>query len=96
MNSIVGARTNRYAGPLELLCGIAGRVPNFGLHKTENRYAKGLVVLGDDIKDEMFDDPSMFNYVAYAYGKTVGTRVWALKGLPKRSFATSEKQARST
>lgn len=86
MNSIVGARTNRYAGPLELLCGIAGRVPNFGLHKTENRYAQGLVVLGDDIKEEMFDDPCMFNYVAYAYGKIVGDRVWALKGLPKRNL----------
>lgn len=88
MNSIVGARTNRYAGPLELLCGIAGRVPNFGLHKTENRYAQGLVVLGDDIQDEMFDDPCMFNYVAYAYGKIVGDRVWALKGLPKRNLTT--------
>lgn len=83
MNSIVGARTNRYAGPLELLCGIAGRVPYFGLHKTENRYAQGLVVLGDDVTEDMFDDPSMFNYVAYAYGKIVGDRVWALQGLPK-------------
>ena len=86
MNSIVGARTNRYAGPLELLCGIAGRVPYFGLHKTENRYAEGLVVLGDDITEEMFDDPSMFNYVAYAYGKIVGNRVWALQGMPKRNL----------
>ena len=85
-NSIVGARTNRYAGPLELLCGIAGRVPNFGLHVTENRYAQGLVILDDDITEEMFDDPSMFNYVAYAYGKIVGDRVWALKGLPKRNL----------
>lgn len=86
MNSIVGARTNRYAGPLELLCGIAGRVPNFGLHKTENRYAQGLVVLSDEITEEMFDDPSMFNLVAYAYGKIVGDRVWALQGMPKRNL----------
>lgn len=86
MNSIVGARTNRYAGPLELLCGIAGRAPNFGLHKTENRYAEGLVVLSDEITAEMFDDPSMFNYVAYAYGKIVGSRVWALQGMPKRNL----------
>ena len=86
MNSIVGARTNRYAGPLELLCGIAGRVPYFGLHKTENRYAEGLAVLGEDITEEMFDDPSMFNYVAYAFGKIVGNRVWALQGMPKRNL----------
>jgi predicted aconitase len=49
VNSILGARTNRYAGPLELLAGIAGRVPYFGLHVTENRKAQGLIVLGDDI-----------------------------------------------
>ncbi len=83
VNSIVGARSNRYAGPLELLCGIAGRVPKFGLHLDENRYAESLIVLGDDIKDEMFDDPAMFNYVAYAYGKIVGDRVWAIQGIPK-------------
>lgn len=52
-NSIIGARTNRYAGPLELLCGIAGRVPYFGLHVPENRYAQGLVKLGDDIRPEL-------------------------------------------
>ena len=28
VNSILGARTNRYAGPLELLASIAGRVPH--------------------------------------------------------------------
>lgn len=85
-NSILGARTNRYAGPLELLCGITGRVPYFGLHKTENRYAQGLVVLSEEITPALFDDPSMFNYVAYAYGKIVGNRVWALQGLPQNKI----------
>lgn len=81
-NSVIGARTNRYAGPLELLCGIAGRVPYFGLHVPENRYAKGLVVLGDDIKREYFEDPSFYTLVAYAYGSIVGDRVWAIEGMP--------------
>lgn len=82
-NSVIGARTNRYAGPLELLCSIAGRVPYFGLHVTENRYAKGLIVLGEDIKPEYFEDPSFYTLVAYAYGSIVGDRVWAIDGLPK-------------
>lgn len=86
-NSILGARTNRYAGPLELLCGIAGRVPYFGLHKDEERKPKGLIILGDDITKDMFKDPSMFNYVAYAYGQIVGNEVWALDGIPKE-YAT--------
>lgn len=82
-NSIIGARTNRYAGPLELLCGIVGRVPYFGLHVPENRLAEGLVVLGDDIKEEYFEDPSFYTLVAYAYGSIVGDRVWAIDGMPK-------------
>ncbi|BES66130.1 aconitase X catalytic domain-containing protein [Gottschalkiaceae bacterium SANA] len=83
-NSIIGARTNRYAGPLELLGGIAGRVPYSGLHIKENRYAEGLVKLGDDIKMEWFEDDSMFALVAYAYGSIVGDKVWALEGMPKK------------
>ena len=81
-NSIIGARTNRYAGPLELLCGIAGRVPYFGLHVPENRYAQGLVKLGDDIKPEYFVDESIFNLISYAFGSIVKDRVWAISGMP--------------
>lgn len=81
-NSIIGARTNRYAGPLELLCGIAGRAPYFGLHVPENRYAEGLVKLGADIKPEYFTDESIYNLISYAYGSIVRDRVWALDGMP--------------
>lgn len=83
-NSIIGARTNRYAGPLELLCGIAGRVPYFGLHIRENRYAQGLVKLGDDIRPDYFIDENIFNLVSYAFGTIVKDRIWALDGLPTR------------
>ena len=82
-NTVIGAYSNRYAGPLELLCGIAGRAPYFGLHIPENRLAQGLIILGDDIKQEWFSDPCMYNLVAYAYGAIVGDRVWAIEGMPK-------------
>lgn len=95
-NSILGARTNRYAGPLELLAGIAGRVPYFGLHIPENRLAEGLVVLGDDIKPEMFEDDSIYNYISYAYGSIVGDRVWALEGLPSNISMDNLKQFSAT
>ena len=88
-NSIIGARTNRYAGPLELLCGIAGRAPYFGLHVPENRYAQGLVKLGADIKPEYFTDESIWNLISYAFGSIVKDRVWALEGMPARG-ATNE------
>lgn len=83
-NSVIGARTNRYAGPLELLGGIAGRVPYAGLHKKENRYAEGLIQLDKDIKEEWFEDGTLYNLVAYAYGSIVGNRVWAIDGMPKK------------
>lgn len=82
VNSIVGARTNRYAGPLELLAGITGRVPYFGLHVTQNRRARGLITLGDEITSDMFDHDDFYTLIAYAYGDIVGDRVWALDGLP--------------
>lgn len=84
-NSIIGARTNRYAGPLELLCGIAGP-PYFGLHVPENRYAKGLVKLGDDIRPEYFVEEDIFNLISYAFGSIVADRIWALEGIPAKGI----------
>lgn len=96
VNSIIGARTNRYAGPLELLAGIAGRVPYFGLHVPENRKAEGLIILSEEIKPDMFEDNSLFNFVGYAYGKIVGDRVWALEGLPLNCGRDDLKQFSAT
>lgn len=42
-NSVIGARTNRNSGVIELLCGIVGKVPEFGLVTDEGRRAKWLV-----------------------------------------------------
>ncbi len=39
-NSVIGARTNRNSGIIELLCGIVGKVPEFGLLTDEGRRAK--------------------------------------------------------
>ena len=83
-NSVIGARTNRYAGPLELLGGIAGRVPYAGLHIKENRYAEGLIHLDPEVKEEWFEDGALYNLVAYAYGSIVGNRVWAIEGMPQK------------
>lgn len=44
-NSVLGARTNRNSGVIELLCGIVGRVPEFGLVTDEGRRAKWLIEL---------------------------------------------------
>ena len=42
-NSVIGARSNRNSGIIELLCGILGKAPEFGLLTGEGRRAKWLV-----------------------------------------------------
>lgn len=42
-NSVLGARTNRNSGILELLCGITGRAPLFGFLTDEGRMASWVV-----------------------------------------------------
>lgn len=44
-NSVLGARSNRNSGQIELLGGICGKVPEFGLLLDENRRAKWKIVL---------------------------------------------------
>jgi hypothetical protein len=42
-NSVIGARSNRNSGIIELFCGILGKAPEFGLLTDEGRRAKWLV-----------------------------------------------------
>ena len=42
-NSVLGLRTNRYAGGMELLCALIGKAPLFGLMTDEGRMAKWLI-----------------------------------------------------
>jgi len=44
-NSVIGARTNRYADLMDICAAIVGKVPKFGLHLTRNRVAKVLIEL---------------------------------------------------
>lgn len=44
-NSVLAARTNRNSGLIEMMCGIAGRTPEFGLLRDEGRRASWLVEL---------------------------------------------------
>ncbi|MBU1080794.1 MAG: aconitase X catalytic domain-containing protein, partial [Spirochaetes bacterium] len=44
-NSVLGARSNRNSGVLELMCGIAGKAPRFGFLTDEGRKASWVVEL---------------------------------------------------
>jgi len=82
-NSVLGARTNRYGDFLDIACAIAGRAPDYGLHRTENRRAT--VVFDVSRLDPAF----LISDVAWPvlgnlYGRLVGGAVGVITGLQMR------------
>ncbi|PID45119.1 MAG: hypothetical protein CR981_00770 [Proteobacteria bacterium] len=80
-NSVLGARTNRYADLMDICMAIVGRAPRFGLHLTENRRAEILVRL-EGITEEMFADDSIYPVMGFLFGELAGNRIAALEGVP--------------
>ncbi|MBT8367818.1 MAG: aconitase X catalytic domain-containing protein, partial [Deltaproteobacteria bacterium] len=81
-NSIIGARTNRYADLLDICAAIIGKVPQFGLHLTENRKAKMLIRL-EDITSPMFENEAIYPLLGYLFGEIAGDQVAAITGIPQ-------------
>lgn len=84
VNSIIGARTERYAGLLDLCAGLTGRVPYQGLHCPENRKAEVLIKL-EGFKEDDFLDDAIYDMLGYVHGEIVGDRIGAMEGLPLHS-----------
>ncbi|MCY0094202.1 aconitase X catalytic domain-containing protein [Hoeflea ulvae] len=81
-NSVIGARTNRYGDFIDLACALTGRVPDYGLHRSENRRARVIVELSG------FETagPDQAGGIAVAagliVGKECGDTIAAITGLP--------------
>ncbi|SOE17635.1 predicted aconitase subunit 1 [Hoeflea halophila] len=86
-NSVIGARTNRYGDFIDLACALTGRVPDYGLHRRENRRARVVV----DIDGFEHAGPDQAGGLAVAaglfVGKHCGDAIAAITGLPR---STSE------
>ena len=86
-NSVIGARTNRYGDFIDLACALTGRVPDYGLHRSENRCAGAII----EIKGLENAGPDQAGGIAVAaglfIGKHCGDTIAAISGLPA---ATSE------
>lgn len=80
-NSVIGARTNRYGDFIDLCCALTGRVPNYGLHITENRRARMLVEISD-LPSDWEDSGHICVAVGHAIGRRCGERIPAIVGLP--------------
>ena len=80
-NSVLGARTSRYGDFMDIAAAVAGRVPDAGLHRTEERRARVVIRLAE-VPDALLDDDSLYPTVGIVVGRLAGGRVAALDGLP--------------
>lgn len=78
VNSVIGARTERYGDYTDICCALTGRAPYFGLHKKENR--RGEILL--DCSELRFDSGVDLAVLGYLTGKLAGSKIPVLKGIP--------------
>ena len=81
-NSVLGARTNRYGDFLDICAAVTGRAPLTGLHLPENRLATVLVDVGT-LPPSLLDSDVFYPVFGSWLGRTVGTAVAAVRGLPR-------------
>ena len=81
-NSVLGARTNRYGDFLDIAAAIVGRVPDAGLHRFEERRARLVIRLAEDIPAAVLDDDTLYPVLGIVVGRIAGGRVAAIVGLP--------------
>jgi predicted aconitase len=80
VNSVVGARTERYGDFIDICAAITGRVPDAGLHRTENRGGRILFRL-TGIADQLVDEELLYPVLGHIVGSQSGARVPVIEGL---------------
>ncbi|MBB2971985.1 aconitase X catalytic domain-containing protein [Mesorhizobium sp. RMAD-H1] len=78
-NSVLGARTNRYGDFLDIACAIAGRAPDYGLHRTENRRAR-MVFDISSIAPAFLASEVAWPVLGNLYGRLLGDAVGVVAG----------------
>lgn len=81
VNSVLGARTERYGDFLDACCALTGRAPFVGLHRPENRKARLVVDLGR-VPGELKRSDVFFPVLGTWLGLEAGQEVAAITGLP--------------
>jgi predicted aconitase len=81
-NSVLGARTNRYADFMDVCAAITARVPNTGLHRTENRRGE-LVVRLPETGNMSWESPAAWAVLGHLIGELAGEKVPVIEGLPR-------------
>ena len=81
-NSVLGARTNRYGDFIDVAAAIVGRVPYAGLHRTDERRARLVLRLADDVPASLLDSDVLYPLLGIVLGRRAGSTVAAIIGLP--------------
>ena len=80
INSVVGARSDRYGDFIDICAAITGRVPNYGLHRAENR--RGQVVFDiADVSRAWSQIDLFWPLLGLLVGREVGSLIPVLIGL---------------
>jgi predicted aconitase len=79
-NSVLGARTNRYGDFLDIACAIAGRAPDYGLHRPENRRAT-LVFDVSTLPGSFLAGETAWPILGSLYGREVGNAIGVVTGV---------------
>ncbi|MHC4692433.1 MAG: aconitase X [Planctomycetota bacterium] len=80
-NSVLGARTNRYADFIDICAAITGRVPQCGLHLEENRQGQILLRLVD-IDPAVLQSNAFYAVLGHHIGTVCGDKIPVIEGLP--------------
>lgn len=96
VNSVLGARTDRYGDFLDIAAAITGVVPDSGLHTDQARRPVLAIDCGE-IPRHVFDSEVAWAALGALLGDLAGTRVAALTGLPgdPKDGGTTEDQLKA-
>jgi predicted aconitase len=83
LNSVIGGRSNREGGIIDIASAITGKTPNYGLHLNEER--KGQILF-----KVMFNEWDLFDLtsIGLKIGEIAGSRIPVIEGL--KTISTSE------
>ena len=80
VNSVIGARSERYGDLVDICCAIAGHVPELGLHITENR-AGTLLFDFSKVDPAWWNDTSAYAAAGYFVGNAANNEVPVLDNI---------------
>ncbi|MEE8499827.1 MAG: aconitase X catalytic domain-containing protein [Kiloniellales bacterium] len=84
VNSVLGARSNKYGEFFDICAALTGRVPDAGLHRTEARRGQLLFRLSD-LPGALLEQDVFYQVLGYLIGRAAETLVPVIQGLPENA-----------